>query len=58
MAAGRAGDGLDDLPQDPRRQGAHRARPGALRRLAPVALVLALAVLAALVVTLWFELGG
>ncbi|WP_299037491.1 hypothetical protein [uncultured Pseudokineococcus sp.] len=57
MASGPPRDELDDLPEDPRRQGAHRARPSALRRVAPVLLVLALAVLAALVVTLWFDLG-
>jgi len=56
-AAGPPRDELDDLAEDPRRQGAHRARPGALRRLAPVLLVLLLAVLAAAAVTLWFELG-
>lgn len=57
MASGPLRDELDDLPEDPRRQGVHRARPSALRRVAPVLLVLVLAVLAALVVTLWFDLG-
>jgi len=56
-AGGPPQDELDELPADPRRQGAHRARPGALRRVAPVLVVLLLAALAALAVTLWIELG-
>ncbi|MEJ5946786.1 hypothetical protein WDZ17_15925 [Pseudokineococcus basanitobsidens] len=58
-AAGSAHDGdLVDPAADPRRAGAHRARPGALRRLAPVLVVLVLAVLAVLVVTVWFSAAG
>jgi len=56
-AGGPPRDEIDDLPEGPRRQGAHRARPSALQRLAPVLVVLLLAALAALAVTLWFELG-
>lgn len=51
-------DELDETAGEPRRQGVHRARPTALRRAAPVLVVVALAVLAAAAVSAWFSLGG
>ncbi|GAA2034385.1 hypothetical protein WDZ16_14260 [Pseudokineococcus marinus] len=57
-APGPPRDELDEPAGEPRRQGAHRARPGPWRRAAPVLVVVVLAALSVLAVSAWFSLGG